>query len=125
MAVFVDPNCGYCKRFERDVAALKDVTVYAFLYPILGPDSTVKARDIWCSKDPAKAWRGWMIDGTPPTSAAASKCDSSVLERNTELGKKHRVNGTPAAVFIDGSRVPGAVPGAEIEKQLAATSKRG
>jgi len=38
LAVFVDPNCGYCKRFERDVAALKDLTVYAFLMPILGPD---------------------------------------------------------------------------------------
>ena len=42
MAVFVDPNCGYCKRFERDVASLKNVTVYTFLYPILGPDSTAK-----------------------------------------------------------------------------------
>ena len=39
MAIFVDPNCGYCKRFERDLAAIKDVTIYAFLIPILGPDS--------------------------------------------------------------------------------------
>ena len=54
MAVFVDPNCGYCKRFERDLSTVKDVTIYTFLYPILGPDSNVKSRDIWYAKEPAK-----------------------------------------------------------------------
>ena len=34
MAVFEDPNCGYCKRFERDMQKVNDVTVYMFLYPI-------------------------------------------------------------------------------------------
>jgi len=125
MAVFVDPNCGYCKRFERDVAALKDVTVYTFLYPILGPDSVAKSRDIWCAKDPGKAWRDWMLSGSAPAAAGDAKCDSSVLARNTDLGRKHRVQGTPAAVFEDGSRAPGAIPAAELEKLLAAASKRG
>jgi thiol:disulfide interchange protein DsbC len=123
MAVFVDPNCGYCKRFERDVAALKDVTVYTFLYPILGPDSVAKSRDIWCAKDPAKAWRDWMLSNTLPPSSGSGRCDSAALDRNTELGRKHRVQGTPAAVFEDGSRAPGAVPAAEIEKRLVAASK--
>jgi thiol:disulfide interchange protein DsbC len=123
MAVFVDPNCGYCKRFERDVAALKDVTVYTFLYPILGPDSVAKSRDIWCAKDPAKAWRDWMLSNTLPPSAAAGRCDTAALDRNTELGRKHRVQGTPATVFEDGSRAPGAIPTAEIEKRLVAASK--
>jgi thiol:disulfide interchange protein DsbC len=119
MAVFVDPNCGYCKRFERDVAGLKDVTIYTFLYPILGPDSQTKSRDIWCAKDPAKAWRDWMLENKlPPT--ADGKCDSAALARNTELGRKHRVQGTPATVFIDGTRLPGAVPLDRLERQLAA-----
>ena len=125
MAVFVDPNCGYCKRFERDVASIKNVTVYTFLYPILGPDSTAKSRDIWCAKDPAKAWRDWMLANTLPPTTADAKCDASALTRNTELGRKHRVQGTPAAVFEDGSRAPGAVPAEEIEKRLAATSGKG
>ena len=125
MAVFVDPNCGYCKRFERDVASLKNVTVYTFLYPILGPDSTTKSRDIWCAKDPAKAWRDWMINGTVPPAAAGAKCDTAALDRNTELGRKHRVQGTPATVFEDGSRSPGALPAEEIEKRLAATAGKG
>ena len=125
LAVFVDPNCGYCKRFERDVAGLKNVTVYIFLYPILGPDSTTKSRDIWCAKDPAKAWRDWMINGTVPASTASAKCDTAALDRNTELGRKHRVQGTPATVFEDGSRSPGAIPVDEIEKRLAAAAGKG
>jgi thiol:disulfide interchange protein DsbC len=123
MAVFVDPNCGYCKRFERDVAALKDVTIYTFLYPILGPDSATKSRDIWCAKEPVKAWRDWMLKGVAPTSTEGVKCDDAALQRNTELGRKHRVQGTPAAVFEDGSRAPGAIPVSEIEKRLAAAAK--
>src|SRR5207237_8408210 len=34
-----------------------DVTVYTFLYPVLGKDSREKSRDIWCAKDKALAWR--------------------------------------------------------------------
>ena len=125
MAVFVDPNCGYCKRFERDVAALKNVTVYTFLFPILGTDSTTKSRDIWCAKDPVKTWRDWMLNGTVPPSTAGTKCDTAALDRNTELGRKHRVQGTPAAVFEDGSRAPGAIATDELEKRLAATAGKG
>lgn len=123
MAVFVDPNCGYCRRFERDLAALKDVTIYTFLYPILGADSAAKARDVWCAKDQAKAWRDLMLQGTAPP-AATNKCDASALERNTALGQKHRVQGTPAAVFEDGSRIPGAVATDRLEKALAQTGKK-
>jgi len=124
MAVFVDPNCGYCKRFERDLANVKDVTVYAFLMPILGPDSTVKARDIWCSKENAKTWRSWMIDGvTPPKSMGT--CDVAALQRNVEFGRRYRIQGTPAIFFEDGTRKPGAIPGEMVEKLLTTASKKG
>ena len=118
LAVFVDPNCGYCKRFERDLAALKDVTIYAFLYPVLGPDSNTKSRAIWCSKDAMKTWRAWMLDGVPPPKVMGA-CDTAAVERNTAFGQKHRINGTPAVLFEDGKRVPGAMPLAEVEKRLA------
>jgi thiol:disulfide interchange protein DsbC len=123
LAVFVDPNCGYCKRFEKDLATIKDVTVYTFLYPILGPDSDAKSKAIWCAKDPAKTWREWMLNGaTPPRSMG--DCDTGALERNVAFGKKHRVQGTPALVFEDGTRAPGAIPAAEIEKHLAENSRK-
>ena len=124
LVVFGDPNCGFCKRVERDLMVLKDVSIYTYLYPILGPDSSVKSRDIWCAKDPGKAWRGWMVDGVTPTKVTG-KCDAAAIERNLALGNKHRVNGTPAMVFEDGSRAPGALPAAEIESRLAAAAKKG
>ncbi|WP_119289539.1 DsbC family protein [Azohydromonas sediminis] len=122
LVVFADPNCGFCKRFERDLVNVKDVTIYTFLYPILGADSTEKSRAIWCAKDPMKAWRDWMIDGVAPPKVSG-KCDDAVLQRNLALGQKHRIQGTPAIVYEDGTRSPGALPAAEVEKQLAARSK--
>lgn len=118
MAVFVDPNCGYCKAFERDLAGIKDVTVYTFLIPILGPDSSAKSRDIWCTKDAPAAWRAWMIDGQLPNKAAAA-CDTGAIERNVEFARRQKINGTPAVLFTDGTRKPGALPAATVEKLLA------
>ena len=124
LVVFADPNCGYCKRIERDLMAVKDVSIYTFLYPILGPDSNVKSRDIWCAKDPAKAWRNWMLDGVTPAKSMG-ECDVAAIERNLKLGQKHKVQGTPAVVFEDGSRSPGAIPAAQIEARITAAIKKG
>ena len=116
LAVFEDPNCGYCKRFERDLQKVQDVTIYTFLYPILSPDSAEKSRNIWCAKDRVTAWQDFMLrDRTP----AAASCDTSALQRNLALGKKHKITGTPTLIFVDGSRVPGAINDSEVEKHLA------
>ena len=122
LAVFADPNCGYCKRFERDLLTVKDVTIYTFLYPVLGPDSNDKSRAIWCSKDAMKTWRAWMIDGAAPPKVTGT-CDTAAIERNSAFGRKHRINGTPAILFEDGKRVPGAMPAAEVEKRLAEAAR--
>jgi thiol:disulfide interchange protein DsbC len=123
LVVFGDPNCGFCKRLERDLITLKDVSIYTFLYPILGPDSNVKSRDIWCARDRGKVWRDWMVDGAAPPKAMGP-CDTSAIERNLALGSRNRVNGTPAVVFEDGSRSPGALPADQLEIRLVAAAKR-
>ena len=117
LAVFEDPNCGYCKRFERDLQKIDNVTVYMFLYPILGPDSIEKSKAVWCAKDRGRAWQDWMVKGEPLKGDTA--CDVSVLVRNTEFGRRHKITGTPTLIFADGSRVPGAIGAADIEKMLA------
>ena len=116
LAVFEDPNCGYCKRFERDLQKVDNVTIYMFLYPILSADSTEKSKHIWCAKDKAKAWQDWMVRDKP---AAVASCDSTALDRNVEIGHKHKINGTPTLIFSNGTRVPGAIASAEVEKYLA------
>ncbi|MET3134872.1 thiol:disulfide interchange protein DsbC [Oxalobacteraceae bacterium GrIS 1.11] len=118
IAVFEDPNCGYCKRFRQNT--LKDidnVTVYTFMYNILSPDSAVKSKNIWCSADRNKAWDEWMVSGkaAPEAPAACVTPNDKVMA----LGQKLRVTGTPAIFFVDGSRIPGAIDTKALEAKFA------
>jgi thiol:disulfide interchange protein DsbC len=122
LAVFEDPNCGYCKRFERDLQKIDNVTVYMFLYPILGADSVEKSRAIWCAKDRPQAWLDWMVRDRMPARVGA-QCDDAALARNTEFGRRHKITGTPTMIFANGSRVPGAIGAPDIERLLAAGGK--
>ena len=116
LAVFEDPNCGYCKRFERDLAKVDNITIYLFLYPILSADSTEKSRAVWCAKDPALAWANLMTRNQAP---ASGSCNTSAIERNLSFGRQHKITGTPTLIAQDGSRVPGAINTQQIEKLLA------
>ncbi len=120
LAVFEDPNCGYCKRFERDLAKVDNVTVYLFLFPVLGPGSVEKSRNVWCAKDPATAWKDLMTRDQAPANA---QCNTAAIERNLEFGRKYKITGTPTLVAQDGTRVPGAINTAQIEKLLADASR--
>ena len=119
LAVFSDPNCPYCKRFEKDLAKVDNITIYTFLYPILSQDSSDKSKGVWCSADKSKAWNDLMLNNTIP---ATARCDTPI-ERTLELGRKHRVTGTPTLFFTNGERVPGAIPAEQIEKLLAEVGK--
>jgi len=123
LVVFADPNCMYCKKFEQELQGVKDITVYTFLYPILGPDSQEKSRNIWCAKDSGRAWADWMLRGKTPK-PSATQCDSSVLQRNLALGQKHRIDGTPGIVFEDGKLVAGVIERDQLEKKLLASKPR-
>ncbi len=115
LAVFEDPNCGYCKRFERDLQKVDNITIHMFLYPILSEDSNEKSKNIWCTKDRGKTWQDWMVRDK---AAATANCDISAIERNLEIGRKHKITGTPTLIFANGTRVPGAITAAQVEKYL-------
>jgi len=117
LVVFADPNCGYCKRFEKDLQKIDNVTIYHLLYPVLGEDSKVKSRNIACAKDRAKTWNDWMLQGIAPPAVA---CDTHNIDTIVEFGKKNRINGTPTMFVADGTRVPGAIEAAQIESLLNA-----
>lgn len=118
MVVFEDPNCGYCKRLHQTLESMDNYTVYTLLFPILSPDSTVKARNIWCAADRVQAWRNQMLKSEAPANA---DCETPI-EANLELGRKLLVRGTPAIVFEDGSRVNGALPRDQLEERLDAAT---
>jgi len=119
MVTFEDPNCGYCKKLAKDILSLKDVTVYTFLYPVLGDDSVEKSKAIWCAPDKSRAWADWMNNGKA-LPAVPAKCDTTGLDKTLQLGRKLRINGTPAIFFAGGERVGGYIPAAEIEKRFSA-----
>lgn len=116
LAIFSDPNCGYCKRLEKSLQQLDNVTLYTYLIPILSPDSTQKAKQIWCSSDPYKSYTDWMINGISPS--GKGDC-ATPLDKNLALAKTYGITGTPTLFFTDGSRFPGAVQITDIEKKFS------
>jgi thiol:disulfide interchange protein DsbC len=117
IAVFEDPNCGYCKRFRHTLNQMDNLTVYTFLYNILSEDSITKSRNVWCSADRNKAWDDWMLSGKVPAAGPAN-C-TAPHEAILALGRRLQVTGTPTIFFTDGSRVPGAIDLATLESKLA------
>jgi thiol:disulfide interchange protein DsbC len=118
VAMFADPNCGYCKRFERDLLGVTDITVYVFPYPILAPDSMDKSKAVWCSADRGKAWIDLMVRDQAPKSEG--KCDTPI-DKVLAYGQSKRIQGTPTLFFEDGERVPGVMPIPDFEKRLVAS----
>ena len=116
LAVFSDPNCGYCKRLEKSLQQLDNVTIYTYLIPILSPDSAQKSKQIWCSSDPYKSYTDWMINGISPS--GKSDCNTP-LDKNMAFAKTYGITGTPTLFFTDGSRFPGAVQITDIEKKFS------
>lgn len=118
LAYFTDPNCEYCKRLEKELVKIPDITLYLFLYPIFESSEEV-VRNVHCAKDPAKAWDDWMLKGIAPASASCTTYTEKVLA----LGKKLHVNGTPNLIFGNGTKAEGFISAEDLEKRLAADRK--
>lgn len=122
IAVFQDPNCGFCKRLEADLAQLTNVTIHVFLFPILGESSITKAQNVWCSRSRSRVWQDWMVRNVVPPAIAErdrNRCDTGAMQRNKDFAQRHGIQGTPTIIFADGSRLIGA-PGLEaLERRLS------
>lgn len=113
LAYFTDPNCSYCKKLEKELSKVSDVTLYLFMYPLF-PNSDEIIRNVRCSADPIKAWDNWMLHEISP---AAGSCDTPT-DKVKALGQKLRVSGTPNLIFGNGIQMPGYLPAEELEKNL-------
>jgi thiol:disulfide interchange protein DsbC len=119
LAVFTDPNCPYCKRLEKEMVNLTNVTIYIFVYPIL-PGSEEKAKAIWCSPDRLQAWEDHMLKGVE--SKMEKACDTSALTKISLQAKKLGINLTPTLVFEDGVIKPGTLTLELLEERLTESS---
>lgn len=119
IAIFSDPNCPYCKRFEEDLAKLDDITVHIFPYAVIKPESVRQAKAVWCSKDRVKAWNDLMFRRIEP--AAAPDCDTPV-EKLVEYGRGVGASSTPTWFLETGERYSGALPLDRVRALLDAAS---
>jgi len=113
VAIFTDPNCGFCRKLEKELSRVSDVTVYFFMYPIF-PGSDEIVRNVLCSKNPIKTWDDWMLSEIVPAKANCKTQTDKVMA----LGKKLHVTGTPNLIFANGTQAPGFIPAAELERNL-------
>ncbi|MDP1692101.1 MAG: DsbC family protein [Burkholderiaceae bacterium] len=120
LVVFSDPACAFCKRLEPELEKLEDVTVHTFLVPFQGH---ALPQAVWCAADRTKAWRDLMLHGDASALGAQADC-TTPLDRNLQLARQLRVNGTPTLVYADGLRTDGYVDAPEVERRLAAATVR-
>jgi thiol:disulfide interchange protein DsbC len=117
LVTFEDPNCGYCKKLAKELVKVPDLTLYTFVYPILGADSQEKARNIWCAADPAAAWNAQMLEGKAAP-AAKVDCDQTGLQKVIQTARQLGIRGTPYMMLEDGEPLRGFVDAAKLEERF-------
>jgi thiol:disulfide interchange protein DsbC len=122
IAVFEDPNCGFCKRLRADLVKLDDITIYTFPMAFLAADSDSKARKALCAADPVKAWNELLLSNRLPDNAGT--CSTSI-EKVRDLAQKLGITGTPVVFFENGKRLSGYEPPERFNQRLANNSKKG
>ncbi|WP_282163514.1 DsbC family protein [Turicimonas muris] len=118
IAVFADPNCGWCKRLVQEtLSKMENLTVYWFFYPVLGEDSVVTSAVILSSKTPNKAWYEWCMDEKAPTGMFKAS-QMKVLEDNSRLAEKLKIETVPAIFLEDGAGPFGFMTAMELGEKI-------
>lgn len=96
-------DCPYCRKLEQELdTASVNATVHVFPMSLQhdNPRTMAKARDIWCSPQPARAWKAAILQGDAP---AAAKASCSKDARHTSmLMHLFDLKGVPARIQPDG-----------------------
>ena len=115
LAMFSDPYCPYCVKFEKTLQNVNDITIYVFMYPVIRPANADHSRAVWCSPDRSKAWLELAIDHKRP--AAPATCDNPV-EKNLQLGRQLGVNSTPTLILANGERISAGLSATDLMQVL-------
>ena len=116
VAIFTDPDCGYCQQLEKNITTAKGIQFYTFLFPLeqIHPDAKQKSQAIWCSDDPHTAMIDVMIKGKKLT---GGDCKNPI-EDNIRLGQELGIRGTPTLISEDGRKTAGALSLEALNKWL-------
>lgn len=112
IAVFADPQCPFCKKLEKELELLTDVTVYFFPFPLPTHKGSLElAVSAWCADDRLAAWSNMMLNDVPPE---PKNCDSPVFA-NLDTASYLNITSTPTVFFADGRRVSAALTAEQLE----------
>jgi thiol:disulfide interchange protein DsbC len=136
--IFSDPDCPFCQEFEKQLTANADavnarVTVLPYVLPNLHPNGIEHAKYIWCTTNPAAAWKDWMqfADGKEGNdllsawttwsakNASVPNCPAAgVIDQVEASGRQMGFNQTPTLMFKTGMTWPGAPSMDELQLAL-------
>lgn len=110
MNVFTDVDCGYCRKFHREVPELNamgiEVRYLAFPRAGIPSGSYNKIAKAWCAEDKQDTLtmvkNGQSVD--------VEVCDNNPIAEHYAFGNSIGVTGTPAIILMDGTLIPGYQP---------------
>jgi len=115
---FLDPDCPYCRKWDRFISTRQDVKRHIFLVPLdrLHPTARGKAVDILCRSDPGQALEDFYKGKAGTDKLIRCPGGEHRLSIHEDAAKKLGVSGTPTLV-IAGQVITGFNP-ARISKLL-------
>jgi protein-disulfide isomerase len=148
LVVFMDPYCGYCKKFHGELETLlstnKDVKVIFKDIPIMGEDSVLAIKAMLAAKEQGKydqLQQAIFSSDKHLTEKQLLKLASSLdidtkklkadmknkdiqvhIDQDMELAKALGINGTPTLIIGESKVVPGYVSAEELSKMLKETA---
>jgi thiol:disulfide interchange protein DsbC len=118
---FIDPNCSHCRQSYNFFAQRQDVTIYAFLIPLLSKNSGDKIKHILCSKNVLKTYEDVMtgkLDNKAPLNICADKKVDETVKTHLQLASQIGVGGTGVPLFYIKGQIVGGFDQPVIEKLL-------
>lgn len=122
VAIFHDPDCGWCRKLHEQLRDQPGLEVYTILYPVEGlhPDAKRKSAAILCSPDPDQALE--LISRDKPLANKPSetclKQKMAALDATIAFAKQNSIQGTPTLIAEDGRIRAGYLPYDQLKQWL-------
>lgn len=148
LVIFMDPYCGYCKKFHGEIDTIlsknKDVKITFIDIPIMGPGSNLAIKAMLAAKAQGKydqlqkaiftsdknlskkqllkIANSLGIDTKQLETDMKSKAIEAQVNRNSELARALGISGTPTLIVGENKVIPGYMSAEEVNKSLKESS---
>lgn len=119
IAVFTEPECGYCRKYEKTLAQVDNVTIYRFLMP-LDLNRSRASVTVWCAGDTDEQRLEALTVAMQNRGriAGPDRC-ANPITANVRFAKQQNIYLTPTTIGADGRIVQGYLPLVNLEQWLS------